>query len=174
MWEEHEKMLCENMLFHIREVMLMHGFSVREIKVEFINAVHIFGRCRKHNDNEATIYLSEVSLRDGSIKNTIIHELCHAVLFPNNVGHNTVWKNIAKEAGKIFGENITTKAETNEKTKEYQSEKCKYIIRCENCGKEYFYIRKSKAISAIINNHCGKYHCGKCKSHNLKVYIINK
>lgn len=172
MWEEQEKILCEKMLFHIRETMLLHGFKVRRIeKIKFITAVHIFGRCRKHDDNNATIYLSEVSLRDGSIKNTIIHELCHAVMFPNNVGHNTVWQKIAKEAGKIFGENITTRAQNNEKTREYQFNKYKYIIKCENCGRQYFYIRKSKAISAIINN-SKSYRC-KCGSHNLRV-ILNR
>lgn len=171
MWTQKEKERVYEKIFAIREIMIEHGFPVRKIvNVKYSNSISTYGICRKHRDNTVTIIISEITVRDKSLNNTIIHELCHAIDIPNNIHHNYVWKQLAQKAGKIFNENIVRCAEISKEYMEIRKSKSKYTIKCKHCGKEYHYIRASQAIKNISHGNSRKYHCTICGSYDLKVY----
>lgn len=170
MWTIKEKKEVYDKIFIAREIMIRNGFPVKKIiNVKYSNAINIYGMCTRHRDNTVTITISEITLRDNSLINTIIHELCHAIDVPNNKNHNSIWQHLAQKAGKLFNEDICRCAKATKEYVEIKKSKCKYIIKCQCCGKEYHYIRASKAIKNIQHGNSRKYHCV-CGSYDLKVY----
>ena len=160
MLTQKEKERINEKIFAIREIMIEHGFPVRKIvNVKYSNSISTYGICRKHKDNTVTIIISEITVRDKSINNTIIHELCHAIDVKNNYQHNYIWKQLANDVGKIFNENIVRCAKTSKEYIEEKRNRYKYIIKCKDCGKEYYYMKESKAIKNISKeNSRYKYH----------------
>lgn len=174
MWTQKEKERVYEKIFAIREIMIEHGFPVKEIvKVKYSNSISTYGTCERHKNNTVTITISEITVRDKSLNNTIIHELCHAVDVPNNNNHNYIWKQLANKVGKIFNENIVRCAKTSKEYMEEKLKRYKYIIKCKDCGNEYYYSKESKAIKNIANGNSRKYHC-KCGSYNLSILCIDK
>ena len=57
---------------------------------------------------------------------------------------------------------------------EVRKSRYKYTIKCKHCGKEYNYIRESKAIKNVLHGNSRKYHCTICGSYDLKVYNYKK
>lgn len=171
MLTQKEKERINEKIFAIREIMIEHGFPVKEIaNIKYSKAVTIYGKCTHHKNNSVTITISEITVRDKSLNNTIIHELCHAIDVKNNYQHNYVWKQLANDVGKLFNENIVRCAKTSKEYIEEKRNRYKYIIKCKDCGKEYYYMKESKAVKNIsTKNSRYKYHC-RCGSHNLKVY----
>ena len=171
MWTQKEKERVYEKIFAIRKIMIEHGFPVRKIvNVKYSNSISTYGTCREHRDNTVTITISEITLRDNSLINTIVHELCHAVDVPNNKNHNYIWKQLAQKAGQLFNEDICRCAKTTKEYVEIKNSRCKYIIKCKHCGKEYHYIKASQAIKNISHGNSRKYHCTICGSYDLKVY----
>ena len=171
MWTQKEKTMVYEKIFAIRKIMIAHGFPVREIvNVKYSKAITTYGKCRKNKDNTVTITISEITIRDNSLINTIVHELCHAIDVENNYQHNHIWKQLANDVGKLFNENIVRCAEISKEYIEEKRNRCNYIIKCEHCGKEYYYMRKTKTIKTISQGNKRRYYCTKCGSHDLKVY----
>ena len=110
---------------------------------------------------------------DMATKNTIAHELLHTICGGN--GHTGEWKKAAEKLNRAYGYNIKRCTSSEEKGVEnvvsaVKRNGPKYIIRCENCGLEFKYYKKSKMITNFIDrpDYVRKYcRCSKCKSHNL-------
>lgn len=86
------------------------------------------------------------------IKNTILHEMCHALPDGNNHGYQ--WKHYAKIVGKKGNQIITVTAEVDEVIKSVKTSKYKYSIVCNSCGATYNYSRKPKIANNLSNCKC--------------------
>lgn len=94
------------------------------------------------------------------IKNTLVHEICHAL--KNTVGHGEQWKAYARRLGRFYGIEINRLATTEE------SAQCKrparvasdynYKVFCPECGAQWLY----KSNCGIVR-YPARYSCGKCK-----------
>lgn len=175
MWTQKEKNFVAEMVLELRTEMIANGFSVRPIaEIKYSNAIHCFGRCKRMPYGDCVITIAHIAMDSGidNLKNTIIHELCHAVLEVDNRGHNYVWKQIAKRASEVFNTHITVyvaEKEQKEQIAIQNNKKAKFTIKCKDCGQEYKYMRETRTVKMIkrFKNHgCT---CGRCKSSNLVV-----
>lgn len=132
------------------QLMKEHGISEQGWRFDFDNAKRRFGYC-KYSSKTITlsIHLTEINTFE-RVKNTILHEIAHA-LCPKN-GHNHIWKSKAIEIG-CDGQRCysTDKVETVQGN---------YIAVCVGCGKQSTRFRKPKR----------SYSCGKCSGgrYNIK------
>ena len=94
------------------------------------------------------------------IRNTILHEMCHAL--PKAINHGSQWQQYAYVVGKKSGQNISRLAETDDVLINMRESRVKYIIECQECGKEYTYLKKPK-----VANRLSECKCSVCKSANL-------
>lgn len=180
MWTQKEKNFVAEMVLELRAEMIANGFSVRPIaEIKYSNAIHCFGRCKRMPYGDCVITIAHIAIDSGidNLKNTIIHELCHAVLEVDNRGHNYVWKQIAKRASEVFSTHITVRvSEEEQKTQVKQAllRESQYTVKCNCCGIESHYLRAGKVVKTIArynkakNNNHG-YRCRKCGSNNLVV-----
>jgi len=135
------------------ELMKQHGLKFWYF--EFDNSKRRFGICRHYR---RTIGLSRnlvlLNTKE-SVKDTILHEIAHALAGPNN-GHNWIWRQIALEIG-CNGKRCYSKEDTIlvEGT---------LLAKCPNCGKEYGRFRKPRK----------KYSCGVCSNgiYNEKFLLV--
>lgn len=119
----------------------------------------------------STFLLDEdITPNEDSLKNTIIHELLHA-LFPYD-GHKGKWKTMANyitraSDGKYVIKRCTSYQEKGiDINKLYNNDTClvpKYVIKCVNCGTTYARKRKTKIVKRP-----DLYKCGVCGG-DLKV-----
>lgn len=75
-------------------------------------------------------YIEETSLT--SLRNTIVHELCHCLKGTLREVHGKHWKAWAKKASSIYNLDISTYAKSEECTGVYKHRK--YTIVCPQCG----------------------------------------
>jgi predicted SprT family Zn-dependent metalloprotease len=126
-----------------------------------------YGQCKSRNGvpfeiNISSFMLDENVLKDDlHLRNTIIHELLHA-LTPG-AHHGGEWKRLAnkvniKSGGKYHIARCSSDENMGIDMKE-KPVKIKYILRCTGCGIKQEYLKKSKVIQ-----HPEWYRCSKCKS----------
>lgn len=123
-------------------LMKEHGILQQGWKFEFDNAKRRFGCCKyRLKMITLSVYLTEINNFD-RVKNTILHEIAHA-LCPKQ-GHNHMWKKKAIEIG-CDGQRCYSSDNT-------ETIKGNYIAICCSCGKEHTKFRKPKLLHS----------CGKC------------
>lgn len=126
-----------------------------------------YGECRFKNSIPYEINISRFMLdesvlkNDLYLKNTIIHELLHA-LAPK-AGHKGEWKRLARQVnlgsnGKYNIQRCNSLSEMG--IKETAIAKPKYTLKCKECGNEYYHMRRCRSV-----NHPELWRCGKCKGH---------
>ena len=94
---------------------------------------------------------------ESSLRNTILHELCHTV--PNGSGHKKGWLNAANKIYAKYG--IHLSATNSAESLGIVPELCrtdKYVFRCKNCGQVVSYSRRTKFVKNPSD-----YRCGICK-----------
>jgi predicted SprT family Zn-dependent metalloprotease len=92
-----------------QEMSQLLNHELVDVDLYFGHALQTAGLCSRYSNvySKITISLTCASLEeDDAIKNTIIHELCHAYNDRND-GHGYYWKQIAKKASNYFGTKIT-------------------------------------------------------------------
>lgn len=147
----------------------------KQYKLSFdTKSTKILGNCRKFSDGSYEIILnkrhSEIDPLE-SVRDTIIHELCHSI--KGCMNHGKPWQIVTNYVNAVYGYHITTKAEAS---KEYiqevidKREPYKYVVCCEKCNLQTKYKRMSKTLQNIANN-TGIYRCKHCKG-SLKVKTI--
>ena len=137
------------------KLMRKHGLTNYTFKWD--RAVRRFG-C--HNGRMKTISLSRPLTQHESnecrIKNTILHEIAHALDYEQRgySNHDRVWKRTARSIG-CSGERCSSMSGVD------QSKIMKWIAKCPSCERKVYYARqKAKDIA------CGK--C--CKKYNNNKY----
>ena len=154
------------------------GIELGEIADISINrrAKSRYGRCRYIiSENAYYIEIAEELLDDNvddmSTKNTIAHELLHAMKGCVGMNHKGNWITCANMMNDIYGYNIkrtTSRAEKGLKPKERRLPK--YIIRCQNCDSRWCYYKRTKMVKNIQCGASWMYRCGKCGSNDLVVF----
>lgn len=102
--------------------------------------------------------------------NTVRHEYAHAVVWLRHPGethgHNAVWKSVCREVGCTPK---STAPATKEQTARRQ-EKARYMVRCEGCGRETFYLRKGKVVELLLKGRGPRIRCTACGGNRFKLY----
>ena len=153
-----------NLLIEVKQEMnwlkIPYSEDITEIKVNS-RATKFFGICRIR-DNKFSIELVKRMLEtdDKSIKNVIAHELIHTV--KDCFNHGSVFMRYANMMNRAYGYNI----KTGSTSEEYGLDmvKAKYIIKCQTCGTESRYQKKTR-----IFNQLSLCECTKCKDSNFKI-----
>lgn len=123
------------------------------------NAVKTHGSCHITRRGVIEIRISKYLVKEEDIKNTILHELCHAYA-PWRCGHDWQWKQLAEKVGNKFHTRITRTS-----NREHSSELDSRVvceITCPVCGKVTKYYRKSG-----IYYHPETYYCNDCGNKTL-------
>ena len=151
----------ETIVNYFAKDMRSHGIPVRKIrKVRVNNSVNYYGCCSlfRKDDTIADITISNMTVANGSesIKNTIIHELCHASL-PIDENHGKQFQELAKKVSKIYHTEIKQYGDRTKETEEFKKQQYKYKVTCKQCGSTWYYIRKTKFVKYPHLYQCG---CG--------------
>lgn len=131
--------------------------ELRYWTVDFNNRKRAFGLC---NYTKRTIELSRVLIpfmSDEAIKDTIIHEIAHALTHGD--GHGYRWQRKCIELGgdgqRVHG---AEKYKDGEKgVIEFKKATAKYTLTCPVCQRESFYNRKPKHSISCGNHGLGRY-----------------
>lgn len=169
--------------------------SFDDIEFKEGDALRTFGTFKwPFKDSSAQLILNKHMFEedDEVIKNTILHELCHYVVFKlgkalnvyreNFKGwvmskdaqylwssHGRIWKDIANIVSNATGNNITTRTNVSnhKEVHDYQDSKIKYVFKCKNCGSEVRLFRRTKFVDTydkISANNKPLWYCTKCKA----------
>lgn len=136
------------------------GINVRsDIKFEVNRrAKRRWGQCRWRGGN-VSISIAERLLADEvsdfPVRNTMIHELLHALPDCKYDGHGSVWTRYAHEVNERLGYNIKRCSNYDEYGIATSDEK--YVFTCADCGQRIAYTRRSK-----FTEHYELYLCGIC------------
>lgn len=119
----------------------------------------------------ARVMISAALLEDDmAFWDTVRHEYAHAavwLLHPGERhGHDTVWKAMCRKVG------CTPKstAPVSETDAELRRQRAKYLVRCESCGAETYYLRAGKIVKLMERGCRRRLHCARCGSNELALY----
>ena len=153
-----------------RAEMIQLGFNVRPIiMVGMTTTAKGMGWCYQYSDGTVKILINKYLIKVGGeeLKETILHELCHAVY--GCVGHGAEWERVAKMVGTHFNIRIEQLANVEKivACRKVGLARPKFIV-CEDCGEKYSYFRKGKTVKYIeAGNKDGRYFCSHCGSSHL-------
>ena len=154
-----------------RVEMIKLGFNVRPIRmVGTTTTARGMGRCYLYySDGTVKILINKYLIKVGGegLKETILHELCHAVY--GCVNHGAEWKRVVKKVGSCFNIDIQQRASAEKiaACRQVGLARPKFIV-CAECGKKYSYFRKGKTVKYIeAGNKDGIYSCSHCGSIHL-------
>lgn len=161
-WEPEDKRKVVSLIFQFMNELKEQGFSIRKLeKIEFSTSFNTNGYCRVHRDSPTfSLGISAYRVIDGweAVKETILHELCHAMASYDS-GHGEEWQGLAKKVGSIYGIKITYKAPHSIKAYETAY---RYVVKCDNCGTTWRYMRRSSnLVKDTITHHATNWRC-KC------------
>ena len=173
------------------------GYDIPVINYK-ITKNKLFGYCEAKNEEEFDIYINEYLLyeSDEEIKNTVYHEIAHAIDMVNSfangnlyfVGntlyrkrgtctpHGKSWKNIVNKISQKTGIqiNITDEFPSNMENKFLND--AKFILQCPNCKHQYNYNRMCRAIKLALQNETdnGDSHiwCSDCGKQKGKLLLV--
>ena len=160
----------EKLVRMYRAEMIKLGFNVRPIlKVDITRTARGMGWCYQYGDGGVKILINKYLIKVGGeeLKETILHELCHAVY--GCVDHGAEWKRVAKKVGTCFNIKIEQHASAEKVTacRQVGLARPKFIV-CAECGAKYSYFRKGKTVKYIeAGNKDGRYSCSHCGSSHL-------
>ena len=132
-----------------------------------------FGCCRKQGE-KFIIEISEFILKcdDEKIRGVIAHEVLHTC--EGCYEHGMQWKEYASQMNAAYGYNIKRTSSFEEMGVESEildgSNKIKYIIKCEKCGREYPRQRYTCVMQKIKAYRCS---CGG-RLYVIKIHNENK
>ena len=167
-WTPKDKKRVQEMTMQYIKELTEQGFHIRELKkIDFNSRFNAHGYCRLYRESPTFILgISSYRVMDGweAVKETILHELCHAIASYDS-GHDEEWQGIANKVGSIYGVTITYNAPHSIKTYEIAY---RYVIKCDACGAQWSYMRKTKFVKAVMENNTSIYRC-ECGSHHFSM-----
>lgn len=126
------------------EDMKKHGFEFLDNQISEIRIVDNTSSCAytsfsntdyKNDISEVSISFNKYYVEDTtmkSLRNTIVHELCHCLKGTLNEIHGKNWHKFARKASIIYNLDISTYAKSEECIGMYKHNK--YTIICPECG----------------------------------------
>lgn len=153
--------------------------TYNDIDVEEGDALKTFGTmslpAQGNPNNNFRLVLNKYMFDDDaeSIKNTILHELCHYVVYKLAIdkdyiysrdgawylrknrpyandynGHGKMWKYVASKVGSVANTDITrtNNYSQHQGVRDYAMQQFKYYFRCKNCGAEFGFKRKTEFV----------------------------
>lgn len=103
-------------------------------------------------------------------RDTVRHEYAHAVVWLRHPGedhgHDDVWKAVCREVGCTPR---STAALTPEQ-KALRESRAKYLVRCETCGRESFYLRRGRVIDLLLQGRGNRIRCTACGGNRFKLW----
>ena len=159
-----------SLTYKLYQKMLEEGYPLKRLNgVKISRARSFFGKCtflQEFGFREVNITITKMAIVGGydEVKNTILHELCHACCEIGD-GHGAKWKLYARKVSREFNTNITIEREENEAERKYLDDTTKYRVVCDTCGYVYKYQNRTKFIRQVELNggkgyrcHCGGKH----------------
>lgn len=166
-WKLEDKKRVQEMTMQFIKKLKEQGFHIRKLeKIDFNVRFNTHGYCRLYRDSPTFILgISAYRVLDGweAVKETILHELCHAIASYDS-GHGEEWQEIAKKVGSIYGIKIVDSAPHSIKAYETAY---KYVIKCE-CGATWRFMRRTKFVKAVMENNTSRWKC-ECGSHHFSM-----
>jgi hypothetical protein len=152
------------------------GFVLPKITYSLSSRMYrSIGRCRRKRINSEyryfiiladCVYTARLNNKEiNEIKQTILHEQCHAL--PNGMNHGDGWKKYVNIINRKYGYNIKRHTDMDDTIRNATKDKrpaVRYIIICEGCGAESRYKRKPKLLDYL--HECS---CKRCKAKKFKV-----
>ena len=159
-WKSEDKGKVLGLVYQFMNELEEHGFLIRKLnKIDFNTSFNTNGYCRQYRYSPTfDIGISVYRVVDGweAVKETILHELCHAMA-PYDSGHGEEWQELAKKVGNLYGIKINHKAPHSIKAYETAY---RYIIKCDNCGATRRYMRRTKFVKDAADHHATNWKCG--------------
>lgn len=126
---------------------------INEFTVNY-RAKRRWGQC-KLDRNGYSISISAVLLDDAvpdrAVKDTVIHELLHAV--DGCMNHGYEWQSLADKVNKAYGYNIKRCTSPADKGVNLNNDSdYHYIITCKDCNTTWKYMRYSRTVKCCQNN----------------------
>ena len=167
-WKPEDKAKVVGLVYQCMNELKDQGFLIRKLhKIDFNNNFNTNGYCRVFRDSPMfDLGISSYRVIDGweSVKETILHELCHAMSSYDS-GHDAEWQELAERVGNIYGIKIAHKAPHSIKT--YESA-YRYVVKCDNCGATWRFMRRTRFVKAVADNHATNWKCG-CGHHHFSL-----
>lgn len=167
-WKPEDKKRVQAMAMQYIKDLKEKGFFIRKLeKIDFNTSFSRNGYCCVYRDSPTfDLGISAYRVVDGweAVKETILHELCHAMASYDS-GHDEEWQDLAKEVGSIYGINITHKAPHSIKAYEVAY---RYVIKCDNCGATWRFMRRTKFVKDVLANHASTWTCA-CGGHHFSM-----
>lgn len=167
----------KQLVVELRNKMIDKGYPVKPIRnIKINNSTTCFGFCLflvDYNYNKVDITISHMSIASGydKLRNTIIHELCHACC-PVTENHGRVWQSYAERASIDFHTSITTTDKLNKSAEKWLAKQYKYTVTCDYCGHTYHYMRKTKFVKQCLEGHT-RYICAECNHNSFTVQVLD-
>ena len=121
---------------------------------------YAWGRCIIYNTGACRIEINRKLMRrtvpETSLRDTILHELCHTV--ENGRGHKNGWRLAAEKIRQSCGISLSTTGTADElQVFESDHEKAKYVFKCCGCGQ---IVKKNRRTRFV--DHPEFFKCGIC------------
>ena len=167
-WTPKDKKRVQEMTMQYIKELKEQGFNIRKLeKIDFNTRFKTHGYCRLYlNFPTFILGISAYRVMDGweAVKETILHELCHAMASYDS-GDDEEWQEIGKKVGSIYGIKIAYSAPHSIKAYEVAY---RYVVKCDSCGAHWSYMRKTKFVKAVMENDTSIYRC-ECGSHHFSM-----
>lgn len=152
--------------------------------IDYASLVNCWGRAKRkpsRNIYDYNILISEELVKNAwgeegqniqytfqnvPLMQTILHECLHCV--EGCWSHGTKWKQLADIVNRTYGFHITRTTSAEEVNVDYSKVKIyKYVFKCERCGNELAYTKRSKFVQ-----HPEWYVCSCCKKNGIRSHFI--
>lgn len=158
-WTPEDKKRVQAMTMQYIKELKEQGFSIRKLeKIDFNISFSRNGYCCVYRDSPTfDLGISVYRVIDGweAVKETILHELCHAMASYGS-GHDKEWQELAKKVGELYGIKITHRTPHSIKTYEAAY---RYVIKCDNCGATWRFMRRTEFVKAVADHHATNWKC---------------
>ena len=167
-WEPEDKKRVQALILQYIKELKEQGFPIRKLnKIDFNTSFNTNGYCRVYRDSPMfDLGISVYRVVDGweAVKETILHEMCHAMA-PYDSGHDKEWQELAKEVGNLYKIKINHVAPHTIKAYEVAY---RYVVKCDNCGATWRYMRRTKFVKAVEDHHATNWKC-RCGHHHFSL-----
>ena len=175
-----QKQKIVDKLYRYRDELIEYGFTVYPISVKFNSRKYkVYGTCYCNRRTEtATIEISNILVKEGSeesIKETLLHELIHAMPYCMLNHHGAKFEEIARKVNILYNTKIGTYASKDvyddirsvveENVTSHQKT---YICHCAKCGATWNYHKMTRFVKAVIMDGAKNY---RCKCGGVEFYI---